>query len=97
MDKPLIIKCNCMFTDKEIEEYRQKIMSQMKDEVVILSPGFELTDVNVGLLEDIKAEIVKEIIEPNDIDCFENSNVCQKWFLNLLDKHFDKHIKENKQ
>lgn len=57
MSKPLIIKCNRMFPDIIIEQYRQDIMKKMEDGVVILPPGFEIAEVNVELLEQIKEEI----------------------------------------
>ena len=34
-------------------------------------------------LEKIKAEVC----EPNEMEYFENSNVWQKWFYDLIDKH----------
>ena len=34
-------------------------------------------------LEKIKAEVC----EPNEMEYFENSNVWQKWFCNLIDNH----------
>lgn len=43
MNEPMIIKCNRMFSDKELEELRQKWNNQAAaNEVVILPPGFEL-------------------------------------------------------
>ena len=37
-------------------------------------------------LEKIKAEVC----EPNEMEYFENSNVWQKWFCDLIDKHISK-------
>lgn len=36
--------------------------------------------------ESLKAEVC----EPNEMEYFENSNVWQKWFCNLIDKHIAK-------
>ena len=58
MNKPLIIKCNRMFSTEELEKFRQIWNSQMAaNEVVVLPCGFELAEVNVELLEQIKTEI----------------------------------------
>ena len=37
----------------------------------------------LGAIEDIKIEIIAQ----NEMDSFENSNIWQKWFLDLLNKH----------
>lgn len=43
MKDPLIVKCNIMLSDAKIEEYRQIIIKQIKeDRVVTLPVGFEL-------------------------------------------------------
>lgn len=36
---------------------------------------------------DILDKIREEIINPNEMDKLENSNLWQKWFLNLIDKY----------
>lgn len=66
---PLIVKCNRMLPDEAIEEVRQAIKKQMEEytPVVILPSGFELAEVNVELLEQIKTEIEK--LEYQDFDC----------------------------
>ena len=56
-DKDLIIKCNRMFTAKEINEVRESILKQMKDGVVVLPPGFELAQVDEHLLKTIIGEV----------------------------------------
>ena len=89
MSKPLIIKCNRMFPDNIIEAYRQDIMKQMREDgVVVLPPGFELAEVNVDLLEQIRAEIESEYWED-----FDSNTVIAD---NQIDKIFDKHISELK-
>lgn len=81
MSKPLIIKCNVMFPDDIIEKYRQDIMKKMEDGVVILPPGFELAEVNVELLEQIKAEIDKRYW--GNTDSFGAYRDC----LEIIDRH----------
>lgn len=92
MSRPLIIKCNRMFPDIIIEQYRQDIMKKMEDGVVILPPGFEIAEVNVELLKQIKEEICD--IEEPDHD-FEGFYYCFEEALKILDKHISK-LKENK-
>lgn len=92
MSKPLIIKCNMMLPDNIIEAYRQDIMKQMEDGVVILSPGFELAEVNVELLEQIKAEI-----EKLEYESFECNLVLPSWeTLEIIDRHIAELKGENK-
>ena len=93
MDKPLIIQCNRMFTEDEIERYRQKIKEKMEDGVVILSPGYELVSVDVSLLEEIKREI-SEITYETDIDYTGKHLVYQTKCIAY--SIIDKHIKELK-
>ena len=45
----------------------------------------------LGAIENIKIEI----IAPNEMDSFENSNIWQKWFLDLLNKHIYRKEKVN--
>lgn len=43
MNKPLIVKCNIMLRDAEIEAYRQNIIKQYKEDGVVALPvGFEI-------------------------------------------------------
>lgn len=58
---PLILKCNRMLPDDVIEKMRQVIKKQMEEpsSVVVLPSGFELAEVNVELLEQIKADFEK--------------------------------------
>lgn len=43
MNKPLIVKCNIMLRDAEIEAYRQGIIKQYKEDGVVALPvGFEI-------------------------------------------------------
>lgn len=43
MNEPMIIKCNRMFSDEELEEFREKWNNQASaNEVIVLPPGFEL-------------------------------------------------------
>lgn len=72
MNEPMIIKCNRMFSDKELEEFRQKWNNQAAaNEVVILPPGFELAK-NEEMYEIYKLfkgmtpkmqSVIKEIME----------------------------------
>lgn len=67
--KPLIVKCNRMLPDDVIEKVRQAIKKQMEEpsSVVMLPSEFELVELNVELLEQIKTEI--EQLEYQDFDC----------------------------
>lgn len=72
MKEPMIIKCNRMFSDKELEELREKWNNQAAaNEVVILPPGFELAK-NEEMYEIYKLykgmspkmqSVIKEIME----------------------------------
>lgn len=93
MSKPLIIKCNMMFPDYIIEAYRQDIMKQMEDGVVILPPGFELAEVNVELLEQIKAEIMAT---GNWKSKYEISNSGVIKAVDIIDNHISELKGENK-
>lgn len=62
MDKPIFIKCNIMLPSRELEYERLQIKKQIEEDgLVVLPPGFELADVDVNLLEQIKAEILKKV------------------------------------
>ena len=91
MSKPLIIKCNRMLPDNIIEAYRQEIMKQMREDgVVVLPPGFELAEVNVDLLEQIKADIDKRYW--GNTDSFGAYRDC----LEIIDRHISELKGENK-
>lgn len=66
MDKPLIIKCNLIYPEKAINELRKNIQKQVNEGLVILPPGFELAEVDVELLKDIKREM--EVFEYESSD-----------------------------
>lgn len=40
----------------------------------------------VGVIEELE-KIKAEVCEPNEMEYFENSNIWQKWFCDLIDKH----------
>lgn len=65
MDKPLIIQCHRMFSDDEIERYRQEIKEKMADGVVILSPGFEVAKIGVNIPDNATNGDAMKAIFPN--------------------------------
>lgn len=72
MNEPMVIKCNRMFSDEELEELRQKWNNQAAaNEVVILPAGFEFAK-NEEMFEIYKLfkgmspkmqSVIKEIME----------------------------------
>lgn len=72
MNEPMVIKCNRMFSDEELEELRQKWNNQVAaNEVVILPAGFEFAK-NEEMYEIYKLfkgmspkmqSVIKEIME----------------------------------
>lgn len=84
MDKPIFIKCNIMLSSRELEYERLQIKKQIEEDgLVVLPPGFELADVDVNLLEQIKAEINKCPVEVDYPDIFINQDYVYK----ILNKH----------
>ena len=93
MDKPIFIKCNIMLPSRELEYERLQIKKQIEEDgLVVLPPGFELADVDVSLLEQIKAEIEKErdFWDKNANDYtfghYKAFGIC----VDILDKHISK-------
>lgn len=76
-EKDLIIKCNIMLKAKEINEVRESILEQMKDGVVILPPGFELAEVDVRLLEELKRKVHTYYLDCS-LGISENDETCQR-------------------
>ena len=65
-EKPLIIKSTFYnIKPEELEKIRKIIKKQMEEAVpvVMLPCGFELAEVNVEMLESLKAKIITEIEE----------------------------------
>lgn len=72
MNEPMVIKCNRMFSDEELEELRQKWNNQVAaNEVVVLPSGFEFAK-NEEMYEIYKLfkgmspkmqSVIKEIME----------------------------------
>ena len=93
MERPIIVKCNIMLYPDELKEQRENIMKQMEDGVVVLPPGFELAEVNVELLEEIKREI-SEITYETDID-YTGKHIAYQTKC-IAYSIVDKHIKELK-
>ena len=87
MDKPIFIKCNIMLPSRELEYERLQIKKQIEEDgLVVLPPGFELADVDVNLLEQIRTEILKEYPcsnYPKDKRMREEINVA----LEVIDKY----------
>lgn len=91
MNKPLIIRCNLMYPAKVINELRKDIQKQVNEGLVILPPGLELAEVNVELLEHIKAEI--DMRYWGNTDSFGAYRDC----LEIIDKHIAELKGKNKQ
>ena len=49
----------------------------------------EVIDKALKGLKSLEAwgKVKEEILNPNEMDCFENSNIWQVWFLKIIDKH----------
>lgn len=92
MDKPLIIKCNLMYPAKVINELRKDIQKQVNEGLVILPPGFELAEVDVELLKDIKREMeFCEYESSNNRFVLDSGDVYR-----IIDKHISRLKGENK-
>ena len=88
-DRPLIIKCNFFnIRPKEMEEVRKTIKKQMEEAtpVVMLPCGFELAEVNVELLEEIKAELQNEKDKSNNT-YYAMKSVGLSTAIKIIDKH----------
>lgn len=99
-DKNLIIKCNRMFTAKEINEVRESILKQMNDGVVVLQPGFELAQVDEHLLKTIIGEVsdikFEKPIVNNADRIVSTRNKTPKELIQEVIEIIDKHISELK-
>ena len=92
-DRPLIIKSTFYNIKPErIEEVRKIIKKQMEEAtpVVMLPFGFELAEVNVEELENIKVEIQDKRLESLNHHRIEGFNLAKDTFLGIIQEHIDK-------
>ena len=82
MNEPMVIKCNRMFSDEELEELRQKWNNQVAaNEVVVLPTGFELAR-KMGHWKRISPAKIYECSEcgqnvmTDNIDCYKFCHCC---------------------
>ena len=95
-EKPLIIKCNFYnIKPEKMEEIRKIIKKQMEEAnpVVMLPSGFELAEVNVEMLEEIKKDVGNIIYET---DCDYSGKHIMNQTKAMVCKIIDKYIAELK-
>ena len=92
-DRPLIIKSTFFnISPEEMEEVRKIIKKQMEEAtpVVMLPCGFELAEVNVEELENIKFEIQDKSLVSLNPHRIEGFNFAKDTFLGIIQEHIDK-------
>ena len=88
MDKPIFIKCNIMLPSRELEYERLQIKKQIEEDgLVVLPPGFELADVDVSLLEQIKKELQSGLrFDAEKMRSYLNSEDIERIFIKYIDE-----------
>ena len=79
---------NCLFRERSYDEYPCEKCRNANN----WTPSDNLLEFTIEEFEKLKAKVC----EPNEMEYFENSNVWQKWFCDLVDNQIKELKEENK-